>query len=73
MQKSHFCKHCNDPARIVNIIKKPFWPFEVERIDAFCYECYQEVYNGKIPKVTDTNLSSRRGSGIKKRRRLMDD
>ena len=71
-QPTHRCDYCDDSAKITNIIKKPYWPFEIDRIDEFCYECYQEIVNGKTPKVTDSTLSSRRGSGIKKRRRLME-
>ncbi len=72
-QPTHLCDYCRDPARIINTIKKPYWPFAVDRTDAYCYECYQEVVKGQIPKVTDSTLPSRRGRGIKKRRRLMED
>lgn len=72
MQQSHKCQHCGDPARIINTIKKPFWPFEIERVEARCYECYQEVIKGKLPKMTDSTFRSRRGCSIKKRHRLIE-
>ena len=72
-QQSHNCKHCGDPARIINKIQKHYWPFEIIRIDAFCYECYMEVKKGQMPKVTDSNFSSKRGRGLKNRRRLMEE
>jgi hypothetical protein len=66
------CMYCEDPSKIVQTIKKPYWPFAVDRIDSYCYECYQEIVKGQIPRVTDSSLSSKRGRGIKKRQRYMD-
>lgn len=66
------CMYCGDPAKIIQTIKKLYWPFEIERTDSYCYECYQEVVKGQLPRVTDSSLSSKKGNKIKKRRRYMD-
>tara|TARA_B100000614_G_C14479985_1_gene466282 strand:+ start:857 stop:1084 length:228 start_codon:yes stop_codon:yes gene_type:complete len=68
-----YCQFCGDPAKIINIYKKPYWPFEIDREECYCYECHLEIKGGKIPKVTDPSHQSRRGSGMKKRRRLMEE
>jgi hypothetical protein len=65
--------YCGDPAKIIKKLKQTHWPFKTENTLAFCYECHMEVFKNQLPKVTDSHLSSRRGSGIKKRRRLIDD
>lgn len=72
MQKSHTCQHCGDPATIIETFRKPYWPFEIERTDARCYECHQEVIYNRLPKLTDPQHRSRRGSGMGKRKRLME-
>ena len=71
-QNPNLCMYCEDPARIINKIQKPYWPFEIEGYQSYCYECYQEVVKGQTPMVTDPTLSSRRGSGMQKRKKYMD-
>jgi len=67
------CEYCGDPARIVKKIKRHYWPFAVKSISAYCYECYQEIVKGQIPKVTDSQFRSKKGNSIKKRQRFMED
>jgi len=62
------CECCFDPARFIKKQRLPYWPFKTISLVAYCYECYQEVIYGKLPKVTDPSTKSRRGSGVKKRR-----
>lgn len=66
------CMYCEDPSKIIQTIKKAYWPFETARIDSYCYECYQEVVKKQLPKLTDSSLSGKRKNKIKKRRRYMD-
>jgi len=67
------CEYCGDTAKIIKKIKEAYWPFKVKSISAYCYECYQEIVKGQIPKVTDSSFQSRKGNHIKKRRRLITD
>lgn len=71
--KNVLCEFCADPARIVKKIQASYWPFKTISMVAYCYECYQEIVKGQIPKVTDPTTRSRRGNGVKKRNRLKDD
>lgn len=68
MSKSN-CDHCGDPAVIHQEYKERFWPFKVIESHSYCYECYQELVNGKLPKLTDSPYRSRKGSGVTNRRR----
>jgi len=70
MSTSQICDYCGDPAVLFREIKHHFWPFAVLQKHSYCYECYQELVNKRLPKLTDSRLHSRRGSGIQKRRRL---
>lgn len=68
-EKLKNCQHCNDPATIFEDRRERFWPFRIVLRLAYCYECYQEIVNKKMPKLTDSPYQSRRGSGIQKRKR----
>jgi len=66
------CQHCADPATIIENRQEPFWPFRIILRLAYCYECFQEVKYGKMPKLTDSPHQSRRGNRIQKRKRHFD-
>jgi len=70
--KNALCEYCADPAKIIRRIKAPYWPFQTVSLKTYCYECYQEIVKGKLPKVTDSTIRSRKGRNIKKRDRLQD-
>ena len=70
MSTENLCHHCGDPAVLFQERKEPFWPFRVVFKRSFCYECYQEVVNHRIPKLTDSSHRSCRGAGVRNRRNL---
>lgn len=71
--KNALCEYCADPATVIKKIKASYWPYETISLRAYCYECYQEVCNKKLPMVTDPTTRSRKGNQVKNRNRLKDE
>jgi len=67
--KNVICEVCGDIATRIKKVKQPFWPYAVKSCSAYCEECYQEIYYGKLPDVTGPQHRSRKGRGIRDRRR----
>jgi hypothetical protein len=60
----YYCQCCKDPAIIVKKIRENFWPFKEIDILSYCKDCYNEIYRGKLPKVTNPTVQSKKKRSV---------